>query len=184
MYLYKYFFFFVQTLLFKKFPKKIYLLDFYFFSKEEQLPLRINKTNYLGKNLNLLFFKKIFFFFLNFVQNNFNVGYNLLFVDHKCNFNYIPVTNKTVFSRSLKDLYKYIKMFNINVVLLMDAKKKKIIFRRLTKFNLIHVSSSSELESSNLDLNLKLGNSPVINYILYLSVLNAYLLSKNRKNLR
>ena len=74
-------------------------------------------------------------------------------------------------------------MFNINTVLLLDVNKKKIILKRLAKFNLIYISANSTIVNKNVDLNLKLNNSPIIHYMLYTFVVNAYIYTKNCKNL-
>ena len=156
-----------------------------FRSKKEKALLIHNKsTHYVGKGINmLLYYNSTFSFFSSFIRNNFKVGYNVLFIDYNYNYNYIPVLNKVLFSRSLKDLYKYIKLFNVNVVLLLNVNKKKFIFRKLSKFNLIYISSNTELNSSNLDLNLGFNKSPLINYILYTFVINEYIHTQNCKNL-
>ena len=120
----------------------------------------------------------MFLFFNNFIKNTFKVGYNVLFIDINYNYNYIPISNKILFSRSLRDLYKYIKMFNVNVVLLLDIGKKKFVLTNLSKLNIIRISANSEVDNSNLDLNLGGANSPYINYIVYTLVVDSYLKNK------
>jgi len=181
--LYKYFLFLIKILFLKKHNNKICYLN-YRSKKEKSLLSRNKLTYYFGKDISILFYcKNKFSFFSSFIKNNFKVGYNVLFIDYNYNYNYIPVTNKVLFSRSLKDLYKYIKLFNVNVVLLLDVSKKKFIFRKLSKFNLIYISTNLSLDNSNLDLNLGFNYSPYINYILYICVINEYIATQNCKNL-
>lgn len=180
--MYKHFLFFFKVFFFKKYHNKLYFIGYHF--KNKKSTLECNKLiHFFGRNNLFIYVNKTFLFFNNFIKNNFSVGYNVLFVDYNYNYNYIPILNRIIFSRSLDDIYKYIKLFNVNVVLLFDVNKKKFVFRKLSKFGLIYISTNSELDNSSLDLNLGLSNSPINNYIVYTLVINSYIHTLNCKNL-
>ena len=162
-----------------KYKKKNYkLFKTFFFDKKKLIKTFIYKSipyNLIKFNL---FLKKIFFFFVNFINNNYNLGYNIIIIDYNTNYNYLPLLNKFLFSRSLQDLYKYIKFFNVNTVIFLDVNKKRFIFKKLLKFKLISISVNSDIRY-NLDLDLNITSTPVTNYIFYLILIYLYL--KNKK---
>lgn len=115
------------------------------------------------------------------MQNNFKLGYNIIIVDYNFNYNYLPFVNNFFFSRSLKDLYKYIRFFNVNTVIFLDVNKKRFIFKKLCKFKLISISVNNSIQL-NLDLNLDITSTPVSNYIFFLMVMDIYLKNKKLHN--
>jgi len=150
----------------------------FFFDKKKLIKTFIYKSipyNLIKFNL---FLKKIFFFFIGFINNNYNLGYNIIIIDYNINYNYLPLLNKFLFSRSLQDLYKYIKFFNVNTVIFLDVNKKRFIFKKLLKFKLISISVNADIRY-NLDLDLNITSTPITNYIFYLIVMDLYL--KNKK---
>ena len=100
-----------------------------------------------------------------------------MFVDFKFNYNYLPIDNNLIFSRSLKDLYKFVKLFNINLVLFMDINRNKFIFKKLYRYKLISVSTDKNI-FNNIDYNLNIYTTPIINYMLYVVLMDIYLKSK------
>lgn len=120
-------------------------------------------------------FKKIVYLISNLLFFNKNV----LFVDNNVNYNYLPIHNNILFSRSYKKLYKIIKYFNIAVIFYIDLKKKKFIFKKLYNCNLINISISNRFISKKFDLNLGFINNYIHTYLFYLVVLNLYLKIKS-----
>ena len=159
---------------FKRFEKKKFLLihtknDFI-------LPIFNNLSNfYLHFGFEKFFLKKITYL----LTNIFSLNQNVLFVDFNINYNYLPVDNKIIFSRSFSKLHKYIKYFNIGLVFYKDLKKKKFIFNKLFTCNLINVSLTNEFVESKFDLNLNIKNNLHF-YVFYLFVINTYLKVKNK----
>jgi len=168
---------FLYRFLFYPNVRKIIFFSFFkkfFFDKK-----KIKHNNYIYNFMSIyLPQKKNFFFFLNFFRNNIYCGYNILFVDFKFNYNYLPIDNNLIFSRSLKDLYKFVKLFNINLVFFMDINKKKFIFKKLYRYKLISVSTDKDI-FNNIDYNLNIHTTPIINYMLYVVLMDIYL--KNKK---
>jgi hypothetical protein len=116
-------------------------------------------------------------------QNIFSINKNILFVDYYYNFNYLPITNQILFSRSSKYFNKFLKYFDVSVVLFLNLKKKKFIFKKLFSNKVINISSDKNTFSKKFDLYLHIPKTELTNYILYLSIMNIYLIVKN-KNLK
>ena len=53
---------------------------------------------------------------LNFLLHTFSLKKNLIFVDYDINYNYLPISNSLLFSRSKKNLHKLIKYFDISII--------------------------------------------------------------------
>jgi hypothetical protein len=104
-------------------------------------------------------------------------------VDFNFNFNYLPVTNKTLFSRSSKRFNKFLKFFNVSLVLFLNLNKKKFIFKKLFSNKVVNISIDKNTFSKKFDLNLSLPQNKITHYILYISIMNIYLAVKN-KNLK
>lgn len=104
---------------------------------------------------------------------------NVIFMDFNLNFNYLPITNIELLSRSKKNLQKFLNFFNVRVVIFFDLKKKNFLIKRLAKFKLINVAVSNNLINNNFDVFLNLPNTHLTHYIIYLHVLNLYLKLKN-----
>ncbi len=176
MYIYFSLFFFL-----KKIPTK-------FIFNKLKISFSGNNNSFLFKPL---FSNKLFGFTIN---NNFNkliklfqniltLNKNILFIDFNFNFNYLPVTNTILFSRSAKSFNKVLKYFNISFVVFLNLNKKKFIFKKLFSSKVINISTDNNTFSNKFDLNLSLPQNKLINYILYLCVMNIYLIVKN-KNLK
>lgn len=117
------------------------------------------------------------------LQNMLYSNNNVLFVDFNLNFNYLPITNKTLFSRSSRNLSKLLKYFNISVICFINLNKKKFIFKKLISSKTINISIDSKTFLKKFDLNLSLPQNKLTNYILYLVIMSIYLGVKN-KNLK
>lgn len=124
-------------------------------------------------------FKKL----ISCLEKVFILNRNVLFVDFNFNFNYLPITNKTLFSRSTKRFNKFLKFFNVSVVLFLNLNKKKFIFKKLFSSKVINISFDISTFSKKFDLNLPLPKNKLTHYILYLCIMNIYLIVKN-KNLK
>ena len=108
---------------------------------------------------------------------------NILFIDFNFNFNYLPITNSTLFSRSSRSFNKLLKYFNVSVVFFFNLNKKKFIFKKLFSNKVINISLDDSTYSKKFDLNIPTTNNNLVNYILYLFVVNVYISLKN-KNLK
>ena len=100
---------------------------------------------------------------------------NLLFVDYNYNYNYLPISNKILFSRSSKNLVKTIKFFNVSAIIFLNLNKKKFILKKFIKFNLINISSNFLIKSPAIDFCLNLPNSNFYNYLLFIFILESKL---------
>lgn len=154
--------------------KKIFFLSF----SKNDFYTSISKTNtvfffsYFNNNPD---FKKI----TNLVSNLLFLNKNVLFIDNNINYNYLPIDNNILFSRSYKKLYKIIRYFNIAVIFYVDLKKKKFVFKKLYNCNLINISISNKFISKKFDLNLGFINNYIHTYLFYLVILNLYLKIKS-----
>ena len=175
MYFYLKFYDFILNKGFKKFEKKKFFINF---SKNEFLPYT-STTNTLNSYFIYIFDKFVFKKLTFLVANLFSFNKNLLFVDIETNYNYLPIDNSVLFSRSFSKLHKLIKYFNIAVVCYINLKKKKFVFKKLYDSNLINVSLSNTLVRNKFDLNLNI-TSKVVLYVFYLMVLNLYIKVKNK----
>jgi hypothetical protein len=131
--------------------------------------------SYFVQVFDKLIFKKLIFL----ITNLFSFNKNLLFVDIESNYNYLPIDNNILFSRSSSKLHKVIKYFNIAAIVYINLKKKKFIFKKLYNSNLISISLSNTLIKNKFDLNLSTNNK-IILYMFYLIVLNLYIKVKNK----
>lgn len=159
----------------KMFEKKKFLLDFIkndFSIKNEKFYTSTLCFNYFNKNSNL---KQLTYV----VSNLFFLHKNVLFVDYNVNYNYLPITNNLLFSRSFKKLSKLIRYFDIAVIFYVDLSKKKFIFKKLYNCNVINVSLTNNFVSKKFDLNLNFINNYVYTYLFYLIVMDLYLKIKN-----
>lgn len=113
------------------------------------------------------------------LYNTFSLNKNILFIDYGYNYNYLPVTNKELFSRSYKNVYKIIKFFNISVVIYLSLNKKNFSFKKLHNLKLVNVSLSASNISNKFDISLDLPNNLITQYLVHLYVLSIYLKVKN-----
>lgn len=171
----------------------IYLNLFSFLKKVPTKILFIKLNLNFSNNYNHSIIKPLFkgnfpFFFLtskttkfiNLLQVVFSLKKNILFVDYDFNFNYLPITNSSLFSRSSKNFNKYLKFFDINVILFINLKKKKYIFKKLFSKKTINISAGYHTHTDKFDLSLNLSENKVTHYILYILILKTYLLVKNK----
>lgn len=159
----------------KTFEKKTFLLDFVkndFSTKNQKYYTNIFCYNFFEKNSN---FKKLIYV----VSNLFLLNKNVLFIDSNVNYNYLPIDNKLLFSRSFKKLSRIVRYFNVAVIFYVDLSKKKFIFKKLYNCNVINVSLTNSFVSKKFDLNLNIINNYLYTYLFYLLVINLYLNIKN-----
>jgi hypothetical protein len=100
-------------------------------------------------------------------------------MDYNHNYNYLPLNNSILFSRSTKKLPKIIKYFNIGVILYFDLKNKKFIFKKVSNQKIINISLTNLTTSKKFDLSLNFCDTKISNYMIYLLILNTYLKVKN-----
>ena len=105
----------------------------------------------------------------------FNIGGNVIFMDFNFNFNYLPVSNDNLFSRSKKNLQKLFNYFNVKVIVYLNLNKKKFTIKNLTRFKLLHISLNNKLISSSFDISLNLSDNYITQYLIYIYILNIYL---------
>lgn len=113
------------------------------------------------------------------MYNTFHLNKNILFVDYEYNYNYLPVNNSDIFSRSYKNIHKIVKFFNISTIIYLNLNKKKFSFKKLHNTKLINVSLSASNISNKFDISLNLPNNPINQYLMYMYVLSIYLKVKN-----
>lgn len=159
----------------KPFKKIFFLLDF---SKNDFLVKKNIKTTVLFYSN---FFTKASSFrkIMSVISCLFILNKNIIFVDINTNYNYLPISNELLFSRSFKRLDKFIKYFNVTMILYLDLNNKKFVFKKLYNYNLINVSVSSKFSYKKFDLNLNFLNNQIYSYLFYLSVMGLYLKIKN-----
>ncbi len=130
------------------------------------------------KAFNLLFsffdFKK----FLLLISTIFSFNKNLLIIDYLNNYNYLPVTNN-FFDKSSNKFIKFVKYFNVGVILYFNVKKKSFFFNKLFNLNLINVCFNKQLVKSKFDYYFYTNNSSINFYIIYLYILKIYLKVNN-----
>lgn len=166
---------------------------FFFFKKRETktifYKLNLSFSNSFGKNIIKPVFSNNTFFFIftskltkliSILQNIFCLNKNVLFIDYDFNFNYLPILNSDLFSRSSYILNKYVKFFDIGAILFLNLKKKKFIFKKLFSKKTINVSVGYNTHPSKFDLSLTLPQNRVTHYLLYLFVMNVYISVKNK----
>lgn len=153
-------------------------------TQKKKIYLCFHKNSFFYKNVNFYLTQTLFTNLLpqRFIKklvtlftNVFLGGGNVLFMNHNNNYNYLPISNKILFSRSSKYLLKFIKFFNVGVIIHMDLKRKNFIFKKMFRYKLINISLNNVIVSNNLDIKINLPNSELTNYLVYLFSLNFYL---------
>ena len=109
------------------------------------------------------------------------MGVNILVVDYNHNYNYLPITQKSIFSRSAKKLFKTIRYFNIGIILYLNLNKKNFIFKKFLNLNLINIVVDNKISQKKFDFNINVGNNPLYMYIIYVTLLGFYLKSFLKK---
>ena len=100
-------------------------------------------------------------------------------IDFNNNYNYLPIKNKEIFSRSNKKFNKTLNYFKVSVLLFLNLNKKKFIFKKLQRNKVINITLGHGMNSNKFDLSLNLQNTKIIHYIIYLCVMDIYLNTKN-----
>lgn len=176
LYFYLKFFNFLLNKNFNRVLKKNFLTVF---SKNEFVFFKVIDTNnnysFFDKIISRYNFKKIIFL----ISNLLSTGSNLLFVDFETNYNYLPISNNLLFSRSFLKLTKLIKYFDIAAIFFINLKKKKFVFKKLYNSKLINISLSNSLIKNKFDLSLNFVNKLEV-YMFYLFVMGIYLKVKNK----
>ena len=111
----------------------------------------------------------------------FKLHKNIILVDYNYNYNYLPIQNNDLFSRSSKNLNKCIRFFNVAAILFFNLKGKNFILKKLFTNKTINISVSTDTNLNKFDIGLKLQNTKVTHYIIYVYLLNMYLSVKNNK---
>lgn len=171
MYLYTYYFF-------KKLPKKVLVSKFQlkFLNKsytdnQTKHPLKCNLFGYLFNN-KLIKFGKILY-------NIFELNKNVVVVDYNHNYNYLPIKNTDLFSRSNKNFKKYLSYFNVSIIIFFNLNKKKFIFKKLQGYKTINVAVGVNNPLNKFDLDLGLFNNKITHYLVYIYIISIYLNVKN-----
>ena len=116
---------------------------------------------------------------LNFLLHTLSLKKNLIFVDYDINYNYLPISNSLLFSRSKKNLHKLIKYFDISIIIFFNTNSKLFTVKNLLKLKLINISSNNTFLEKNVDFCLNIPNNYIYNYIIYILVIKLYLKIKN-----
>ena len=98
---------------------------------------------------------------------------NVLFVCAEHNYNYLPVTNKTIFNRSHKKLLKFFNYFDVGIVIFMGLKKSTYLHRILRRRGVVCVVVGTN--NKNTDISLNMVDNKNTRGVIYLSVLRHYL---------
>lgn len=120
-------------------------------------------------NLNKLTYFLVYFFKIN---------KNILFIDYNYNYNYLPITQKNLLKNSNKNLYKIIKYFNVGAILFLNLNKKKSFFKKFLDLKLINIAVTNN-NLYKFDYNLCISTTPIVQYIIYIYILNIYIKIKN-----
>lgn len=155
----------------------------------------IQKTRYTQKILKkkILFSRNIFFYKTQFnvflaraLQTNtflrlaglleilFRENKNVIFIDYNYNYNYLPLDNKILFKRSLKNLSRIKIFFDISLVFFFNIQNKHYTFCKYKK-NLITVGLKKENNTHLFDILIDLPCNNVYYYMLYLLTMNTYM---------
>lgn len=137
-----------------------------------------NYVNYTIYNHYLqFFFDNNFKKFIYLFQILFLTKHNILFMDHNINFNYLPINNDILFSRSYRQLLKLVKFFNVGLVVIFNLSQKPFYAKKILNLGIIALTSDSRFVNNILDLNTAT-NNPIYNYTLYIATLQLYLKCK------
>ena len=105
---------------------------------------------------------------------SFNV--NILFIDISQNYNYLPISQSDILSRSKKNLRKLIKFFNIGIVLFLNVGDKIFLVKKFNNLGTISISSNVTKKNTLFDFTINIAhNNPLHYYIVYLYTINILL---------
>ena len=105
---------------------------------------------------------------------SFNV--NILFIDISQNYNYLPISQSDILSRSKKNLRKLIKFFNIGIVLFLNVGDKIFLVKKFNNLGTISISSNVTKKNTLFDFTINIThNNPLHYYIVYLYTINILL---------
>lgn len=128
---------------------------------------------------NCLLPRKVLGILISFFSNIFFLKKNCLLLDYENNLNYLPISNKILFDRDNRSLYKTVKFFNVNTLVFFNMNKKLFIFSKLTSYKLINISTNTLLDNNRVDINLGLPKTTFYNYLVYVIIINIYLKLNN-----
>ena len=171
IYVYIFKFFFLKKTVFKKFSYKLTVrfCDNSTVFKNNLFSGSNTFSHLLGVNFNKLSYMLTVLFKLN---------KNILVVDYNHNYNYLPISHENLIGSSSKFLHKISKYFNLGAILFLNLNKKQPLFTKFLNLNLITIVADIK-PNKKFDFNLRIGNTPIYNYLVYLYILNIYLKIKN-----
>jgi hypothetical protein len=114
------------------------------------------------------------------ISNIFLLNKNIIIIDYDFNYNYLPLQNEDLFSRSHKNFTKHITYFDVLAVFFLNLNKKKFIFKKLFSTKVINISLGADLYSNKFDFKLNLLNNKVSHYLVYIYIMNTYISLKNK----
>ena len=109
----------------------------------------------------------------------FRLNKNILLVDYNYNYNYLPIQHADVINRSSKKVRKIINYFSIGLIFFLNLNNKYFLFKKYSCCNVMTISLNTISLNTTFDFNLNIKPSPLINYILYIYILDMYLRFKN-----
>jgi hypothetical protein len=109
----------------------------------------------------------------------FRLNKNILLVDYNYNYNYLPIQHADVINRSSKKVRKIINYFSIGLILFLNLNNKYFLYKKYSCCNVMTISLNTISLNTTFDFNLNIKPSPLINYILYIYILDMYLRFKN-----
>ena len=105
------------------------------------------------------------------------VNHNILFVDTKFNYNYLPLDQEMVLSRSHVMTTKTMAFFNIGLVIFLGLGCKTFIFKKFFGGNTVTLAVNSAVNQKYVDIAFNLPDNDFVNYFIYTSVLTTYMSS-------
>lgn len=113
------------------------------------------------------------------LQNIFKLNKNIVIVDYNHNYNYLPIKNRDLFSRSVKNYKKYLSYFDVSIIIFFNLNNKKFIFKKLQSYKTINIFVGGGNSSNKFDFSLGFQNNKITHYLIYIFIVNIYLDVKN-----
>lgn len=104
-----------------------------------------------------------------------SLNINILFVDISQNYNYIPISQNDILSRSKKNIKKLIKFFNIGAIFFLNIGEKKFLLKKFSNLGIVSISSNPICKNTLFDFTVNIVNNPLHHYIIYLYTINILL---------